>query len=539
MDAREQKDQAAALFGKGKFARAAEAYAAYCQAEQKDLQARLRLGDSWAKAGKKDKAILAYTWAAEGFAHDGFLPRAIAASKLVLELDPTHTEVQRTLASLYSLKSSTPSRVARPVPARVTVAAPEATGSGELEPPPPVDPEPAPTLAPTVQPEVELEISLEAGQASSPDEGIDIEVEGWAGAEAPRPSELERVPPAESLPPAPSGLAPGGLPELEQSLQVLLDQADPEAPPALAPAFTELELDEGDSLLHAVAAVAPGPPPPAEEAMEPSEEAQPGALPRVPLFSDLPEEALVALFTRCPLRRYEPGQAIVEQGSRGGAFYVICAGQVRVWQLDAGHRRELATLDEGAFFGEMALLSDAARTATVEASAEDTQVLEIAGQVLTALSRQHPQVSRALKTFCRQRLLSNLMASAPLFRSFGRSDRRDLIQRFRARDVAAGEVIIREGSHGDGLYVVLSGQVEVRVQGVPVALLREGELFGERSLLTHTAAGATVRAARHTSLLRLPREDFASLISSHPQILELVSELTERRQDANARRGLV
>jgi CRP-like cAMP-binding protein len=59
------------------------------------------------------------------------------------------------------------------------------------------------------------------------------------------------------------------------------------------------------------------------------------------------------------------------------------------------------------------------------------------------------------------------------------------------------------------------------------------------SLLTHTPAAATVRSSRHTSLLRLPREDFGALISSHPQILELVAELTERRQQANARLGLV
>src|SRR5205814_9398755 len=68
-------------------------------------QARLRCGDAWAKAGKKDKAIIAYSSAAEGFAKDGFLPRAIAASKLVLEIDPAHKGVQKMLAELYAQKS--------------------------------------------------------------------------------------------------------------------------------------------------------------------------------------------------------------------------------------------------------------------------------------------------------------------------------------------------------------------------------------------------------------------------------------------------
>jgi len=100
-------------------------------------------------------------------------------------------------------------------------------------------------------------------------------------------------------------------------------------------------------------------------------------------------------------------------------------------------------------------------------------------------------------------------------------------------------VIITEGAQSDGLYVVLSGGVQVSRAGAVVAALGEGELFGEMSLLTRSPAAATVTATRHTSLLRLPREDFEVLILSHPQILELVSELTDARQRANERIDLV
>jgi CRP-like cAMP-binding protein len=53
------------------------------------------------------------------------------------------------------------------------------------------------------------------------------------------------------------------------------------------------------------------------------------------------------------------------------------------------------------------------------------------------------------------------------------------------------------------------------------------------SLLNKTPATATVTAARNTSLLRLPREIFDTLILTHPQVLVLVSELTEARQRSN------
>src|SRR5439155_6885600 len=133
-------------------------------------------------------------------------------------------------------------------------------------------------------------------------------------------------------------------------------------------------------------------------------------------------------------------------GSLGDAFYVICAGSVRVFREDAQGKHELAALGEGTFFGEMALLSGAPRSASVESSDDDTQLLEISAPVLAQLSHRYPPVAQALKKFMRQRLLSNVMNSSALFKPFTKSDRRDLVQRFRARDVNKADTIIKEGA---------------------------------------------------------------------------------------------
>jgi CRP-like cAMP-binding protein len=341
----------------------------------------------------------------------------------------------------------------------------------------------------------------------------------------------------------------------DPDVQAVPPSAEPARPPPSPPrapvsvptgGFTELDL-EGDSLLHAVEAAASRAPATAqvaahaaavhEEQMEAEEVPTPGGLPRIPLFSDLPEDAFIALFEKCPLQRFDEGQLVFEQGDKADAFYVICAGKVRVFRTDAGHRRELATLEEGSFFGEMALLSEAPRSASVEAGTEDTQVLAISAEILTELSAQHPPVATALRKFCRQRMLSNLMNTAAIFAPFNKSDRRDLVQKFRARDVKKGDVVVKQGQSSDGLYVILSGEVEVDANGNRIAALKEGEVFGEMSLLTRSPASATVRATRHTSLLRLPKQDFDSLILSHPQVLEHVSVLIDERKKADVKRS--
>ena len=108
------------------------------------------------------------------------------------------------------------------------------------------------------------------------------------------------------------------------------------------------------------------------------------------------------------------------------------------------------------------------------------------------------------------------------------------MERFRARNVAAGERVVLEGQPSDGLYVVLSGALDVLKRkgsrDVPAGGLREGDVFGEMSCLRKGPASATVVARRAGTLLRLPRSAFDEIVVTYPQILELVSQLTDERQ---------
>ncbi|HET6921700.1 MAG TPA: cyclic nucleotide-binding domain-containing protein, partial [Anaeromyxobacteraceae bacterium] len=258
------------------------------------------------------------------------------------------------------------------------------------------------------------------------------------------------------------------------------------------------------------------------------------ALPRIPLFSDLAPAAFRALTERLSLRRTAGAEVVVEQGGAGQSFYVVASGRFRVEKREeSGERVVLAHLGEGAFFGEMALLSGEPRAASVVAEGEG-ELLELRADVLEALCREHPHVADSLGRFYRRRLLANAMATSPLFRPFDRTERAAIMERFRSRPVAARETVIREGKPSDGLYVVLSGTLEVwkrkGATDVRAGTLREGDVFGEMSCLRKTPASATVVARRSGTVLRLPRAEFDELVVTYPQVLELVSELTDERQ---------
>src|SRR5207244_4841936 len=96
-------------------------------------------------------------------------------------------------------------------------------------------------------------------------------------------------------------------------------------------------------------------------------------LPRIPLFSSLDEIRLRTLIERSRIHVKPAGESIIRQGEPGDALYVVVRGEVAVSLDGVG---EVATLGEGSFFGELALLTEQPRQATVSAIGE-VELLEI------------------------------------------------------------------------------------------------------------------------------------------------------------------
>jgi CRP-like cAMP-binding protein len=255
----------------------------------------------------------------------------------------------------------------------------------------------------------------------------------------------------------------------------------------------------------------------------------------LPLFSELPREVFGPVVRALRLLRLEDGALVIREGEPGIAFYLVATGQVRVFATPSpGREIERTRLHEGALFGEMALLTQQPRTASVQV-VDEADILELSRENLDRLCAEVPSLAAALDKFARERLLKNLLATSPLFRPFNRQQQMDLIRRFDGHEVAPGTVIIREGDAGQGLFVVLAGEVEVS-KGQPdgsdlqLARLRAGDVFGEMSLLSNQPTTATVRAARASTILFLAREYFQRLVQALPTIRQYFEQLSHTRE---------
>jgi CRP-like cAMP-binding protein len=265
----------------------------------------------------------------------------------------------------------------------------------------------------------------------------------------------------------------------------------------------------------------------------------PEALHPIPLLSSMSEAAFRRVLGTLVLRRLPAGALVVREGEPGNSFFFVAGGRLRVYATDGlGRQTELAQLGEGAVFGEMALLGAQPRSASV-ACVGEVDLLEVGRQSLASLADELGAVAEALHGFTRERLLGNLMATSPLFKPFSRMQQRDLLRRFTSHDVAPATVVIHEGEEGRGLFMVLSGDLDVSRRSaldgtvVPLGTLKTGDVFGEMALLRNTRTTAKVVAQRPATVLFLAREYVARIVAAVPEIKSYLEALAEDREIDN------
>jgi small-conductance mechanosensitive channel len=115
----------------------------------------------------------------------------------------------------------------------------------------------------------------------------------------------------------------------------------------------------------------------------------------VDIFSPLTQEELARLASKAASHTYAPGETIIRAGEAGDSMFIVNRGGVDVRITDNGQARTIASLGEGAFFGEMALLTGQPRTANVVAT-EETEVLEIGHAALKQLFEDNPDLAESL-----------------------------------------------------------------------------------------------------------------------------------------------
>lgn len=232
-------------------------------------------------------------------------------------------------------------------------------------------------------------------------------------------------------------------------------------------------------------------------------------------------------------RRFSTGAIILREGVPHHSLFLIEAGGVVFERRIATGRQKVAAMGAGQVFGEFELLLQRAPRVQIRAT-QDTLLLELTERALADLSISTPQLWETLWDFYQQRLVASFLTHGSLFASFSPSELAEIARAFVPRQQPQGEVMIRQGVAGMGLYLICAGEVVVSHQQqerrTVVANLREGNFFCSLSQLAQEPIMASVEAREEVKVMVLPHEILTRLIREHAPFKEALGRLVSYRQ---------
>jgi cAMP-dependent protein kinase regulator len=244
------------------------------------------------------------------------------------------------------------------------------------------------------------------------------------------------------------------------------------------------------------------------------------------LFAHLPEEQFDTVVDALQERDI-PSKSIkvISQGDVGDYFYIVESGAFDIYVNPSGNieagpdglGNKVAEIGPGGSFGELALMYNAPRAATVISTEKST---------LWMLDRVTFRRILMDGAFAKRRMYESFLSEVPLLATLKPYEKSKIADALETVSFKAGDVIIKEGEPGENFYLLEDGAAEVFKSGTEqsVKTYGKGDYFGELALLNNAPRAASVIAKSETAkVAKLGKDGFTRLLGSLEGIM--------RRQD--------
>eukprot|EP01055_Gregarina_sp_Pseudo9_P001356 Gregarina_sp_Pseudo_9__1355@NODE_1907_length_1263_cov_40_370915_g1768_i0_p1_GENE_NODE_1907_length_1263_cov_40_370915_g1768_i0NODE_1907_length_1263_cov_40_370915_g1768_i0_p1_ORF_typecomplete_len309_score55_38cNMP_binding/PF00027_29/6_9e23cNMP_binding/PF00027_29/2_2e18Cupin_2/PF07883_11/6_1e02Cupin_2/PF07883_11/1_6_NODE_1907_length_1263_cov_40_370915_g1768_i02761202 len=219
-----------------------------------------------------------------------------------------------------------------------------------------------------------------------------------------------------------------------------------------------------------------------------------------------------------------PGQCLIEQGAEGDNFYIVESGKFDILVARDGH--EPAKVNEavaGECFGELALLYNSPRAATVKA---------VAHSVVWALDRDTFQLMLVTAENTKKKTYEDFLENVQIFRGLNKYERVRLSDMLTPTVYRPGENIVLQDEHGDRFFIVSEGEATCTLHDGAVELVlcqyRRGGYFGELALMGDGVRRASVFAAGRCKVLSIDKATFDRVLGPIMDIFRNNMEVYEK-----------
>ena len=212
------------------------------------------------------------------------------------------------------------------------------------------------------------------------------------------------------------------------------------------------------------------------------------------------------------------GDVVIKQGDDGDNFYVIQEGKFDIFVNDSKEDKCVAQLDGKGSFGELALLYNCPRAATIIARSKGT---------LWCLDQKTFRKLIVTAAAKRRLCFENLLESVPLFAELTPYERMNLADALDTKTYNDKDCIIREGDEAENMFFIMEGSVSITVKDKnhhkdekEVAIAQKGQYFGELALIMKKPRVASVYAIGRATCAVLDVAAFERLLGPCVEILK-------------------
>lgn len=203
------------------------------------------------------------------------------------------------------------------------------------------------------------------------------------------------------------------------------------------------------------------------------------------LFKSCDRDQLKEILNAMFERKVKPEDEIIRQGDDGDNFYVIDNGVFDVFIDNNGKEVKVHTFKDSGSFGELALMYNCPRNATIIAKSEGSI------WALDQSTFRRIVVGAAAR---RRQMYESLLENVPMLAQLQAYERMNLADALETKIFEDGECIIREKDEADCMYFIEDGTVRVTVSGKEISKLIKGEYFGELALVLKQPRSASIFA---------------------------------------------
>ncbi|XP_075783171.1 cAMP-dependent protein kinase type II-beta regulatory subunit isoform X1 [Pelodiscus sinensis] len=240
------------------------------------------------------------------------------------------------------------------------------------------------------------------------------------------------------------------------------------------------------------------------------------------LFKNLDPEQMSQVLDAMFEKLVEGGEHVIDQGDDGDNFYVIDRGTYDIYVKCDGVGRCVGTYDNRGSFGELALMYNTPRAATIIATSP--------GAVwgLDRVTFRRIIVKNNAK---KRRMYENFIESLPFLKSLELSERLKVVDVIGTKVYKDGEQIIAQGEMADCFFIVESGEVRITMkrknkqdveenEAVEIARYSRGQYFGELALVTNKPRAASAFALGTVKCLVMDVQAFERLLGPCMEIMK-------------------